>query len=96
MKTTLELPDELLERTRSVARREGTTLRALVEEGLQLALRARAQRQRRQKHFSVQPFHGDGLTAEFAGASWQQIRDEIHGVSLVRESRPAAATGGIK
>lgn len=76
MKTTLELSDELMERARTVARREGTTLRALVEEGLRLALRSRAPRRR--PGFAVQPFEGDGLTAEFAGASWQRIRDEIY------------------
>jgi len=95
MKTTIELSDDLLERTRSTARREGTTLRALVEEGLHLALRARAPR-RRQERFSVQPFQGDGLTAEFADASWPQIRDEIHGVTAARESEHAPATGGVR
>ncbi len=78
MKTTLELPDDLLERTRRVARREGTTLRALVEEGLKLALRARTAGSRRTR-FSIEPFEGEGLTAEFAGASWSQIRDAIYG-----------------
>lgn len=88
MKTTLELPDDLLERTRAVARREGTTLRALVEEGLRLALRSRAPR--RSGAFIVEPFKGDGLTADFVGASWQQIRDEIHGsASSNRDREPA-------
>lgn len=81
MKTTLELPDDLLERTRRVARREGTTLRALVEEGLKLALRARTAGTKRAR-FSIEPFKGEGLTAEFAGASWPQIRDAIYGPPL--------------
>jgi len=92
MKTTIELSDRLLERARSVARREGTTLRALVEEGLHLALRARAPRRRRER-YSVQPFQGDGLTADFADASWPQFRDEIHGVTAARECGQARATG---
>jgi hypothetical protein len=48
----------------------------LVEEGLQLALRARTAGTRRAR-FSIEPFEGDGPTAEFAGASWPQFRDAI-------------------
>ena len=76
MKTTIELPDDLLERSKAVARRENSTLRALIEEGLRLALRARARR--RSAPFSVQPFKGDGLMPEFAEAGWEKIRDEIY------------------
>jgi hypothetical protein len=38
MKTTVEIAEDLFARTREVAQREGTTLRALIEEGLQAAL----------------------------------------------------------
>lgn len=76
MKTTIELPDDLLERGKAVARRENSTLKALIEEGLHLALRARSRR--RPAPFSIQPFQGDGLTPEFAGAGWEKIRDEIY------------------
>jgi hypothetical protein len=76
MKTTIEIQDELLERSKRLARQEGTTLRAVIEEGLQLALRARAQRHR--QPFTVQPFVGDGLTPEFQSAGWERIREEIY------------------
>lgn len=77
MKTTIELPDELLDRARHLARQEGTTLRAVLEEGLHRALRAR-QPGRRSEPFRIQPFDGDGLTPEFESAGWARIRDEIH------------------
>jgi hypothetical protein len=76
MKTTIELPDELVQRSKAVARRENSTLRALIEEGLQLALRARSRK--RSAPFAVQPFQGDGLSAEFGSAGWDKIRDEIY------------------
>ena len=76
MKTTIELPDDLLDRSKRLARAEGTTLRAIIEEGLHLALRVREPRQR--KKFTLNPFPGDGLTPEFESASWTQIRDEIY------------------
>ena len=76
MKTTIELPDELLERSRKVARREGATLRALIEEGLRLALRARERKAAAQ--VKLRPFRGDGLTPEFRDAGWERIRDEIY------------------
>lgn len=76
MKTTIELPNDLLERSKAVARRENSSLKALIEEGLHLALRARSRKAG--GAFSVQPFHGDGLTPEFASARWDTIRDEIY------------------
>jgi hypothetical protein len=76
MKTTIELPDDLLERGKAVARRENSTLKALIEEGLRLALRARTRK--RVAPFAVQPFQGDGLSAEFTGAGWEKVRDEIY------------------
>ncbi|MBL8360800.1 MAG: hypothetical protein JNN18_09930 [Rubrivivax sp.] len=76
MKTTIELPDDLLERSKAVARRENSTLKALIEEGLRLALRSRARK--RAAPFSVQPFQGDGLTPEFSATRWDQVRDEIY------------------
>lgn len=76
MKTTIELPDEVLERAKAVARRENSTLKALIEEGLRLALRARTRK--RAAPFVVQPFQGDGLTPEFTGAGWDKVRDEIY------------------
>ena len=76
MKTTIEVQDDLLERSKRLAQQEGTTLRAVIEEGLRLALRARAQRHR--QPFTVQPFVGDGLTPEFQPAGWERIREEIY------------------
>lgn len=77
MKTTIELPDELVEQARRVARQEGGTLRALVEEGLQRSLEARRRAVARTLDFPT--FGGSGLTDEFQGAAWSRIRDEIYG-----------------
>ncbi len=76
MKTTIELPDELIKQARRVAQQEGGSLRALVEEGLQRSLEARRQTTRRQLDFPS--FGGSGLTEEFQSASWGRIRDEIY------------------
>ena len=76
MKTTVELPDDLLERSKAVARRENSTLKALIEEGLRLALQAR--RRKPAAAFTLQPFQGDGLSPEFADAGWEKLRDEIY------------------
>ena len=76
MKTTVELPDDLVEREQRSARHDGTTLRAMIEEGLHLALRSRERRPR--KPFRLQPFEGEGLAPEFRTAGWERIRDEIY------------------
>ena len=80
MKTTIEISDSLLKEVKSVASREHTTVRALVEEGLR---RITAER-KRAKPFKLRKvsMDGHGLQSGMAGASWHQIRDasyEGHG-----------------
>lgn len=76
MKTTIELPDELLAQVRAVARREGVTLRQLIEEGLQRALEIRECGDKAPLDFPV--YGGSGLNPEFEAASWERIREEIY------------------
>jgi hypothetical protein len=73
MKTTVEIADALLEEARKVAEHEGTTVRALVEEGLRKAVAER----KRPLGFSLRraSFKGSGLQPPFAEASWDRIRD---------------------
>ncbi|MCP5408460.1 MAG: type II toxin-antitoxin system VapB family antitoxin [Chromatiaceae bacterium] len=77
MKTTIELPDSLIEQARRVAQLEGVTLRALVEEGLQRSLEVRRQAAAR-RQLDFPSYGGKGLTEEFQGAPWSRIRDEIY------------------
>lgn len=76
MKTTVNLPDDLLREAQAIARRDGTTLRELIETGLRTIV---AQRDTRTqfvlKDASVA---GRGPRPEFQGASWEQIRDTIY------------------
>jgi hypothetical protein len=76
MKTTVELPDALLEAAKQVAREEGTTLRALLEVGL----RAELDRRRGQHVFRLRDasFRGKGLQPEVADGSWERIRDTVY------------------
>jgi hypothetical protein len=76
MKTTVEIPDSLLEEAKRLASREGTTVRALVEEGLRRTLSER----KRATGFRLRKatFKGTGLQPALAGASWDQIRDTAY------------------
>jgi hypothetical protein len=77
MKTTVEIAEDLFTRTREVAQREGTTLRALIEEGLRSALAKRDQKATpyRWPDLSVA---GEGPAPEIAEGSWEVIRDRIY------------------
>lgn len=77
MKTTVEISDELFKRTQQLVKREGTTLRAVLEEGLQLALKSRQARHRGGK-LQFPTFGEGGLSDEFRDAPWESIRDAIH------------------
>lgn len=79
MKTTVEITDELLARAREAARRERTTLRALLEEGLRSSLEQR--RSGRRFELRDAGVDGEGLSPEFQAASWERIRDAAYGRS---------------
>lgn len=76
MKTTVEISKALLKLAKAVATREETTLRALIEEGLRLAL---ARRQ------NGAPFvltdasvPGQGLQPGITDGDWTAVRDAIY------------------
>lgn len=77
MKTTLEISDHLLARAKGLARKRKTTLRSLAEEGLRRVLEAEESSPKP----LLQPvtFKGRGLSVEFSGASWKEIRDAAYG-----------------
>ena len=76
MKTTVEIPDSLLEQAKSLASKEHTTVKALIEEGLRRVMTER----RSGKPFKLRKvsFKGLGLQPEMADASWQRIRDAAY------------------
>jgi hypothetical protein len=77
MKTTVEIAEDLFARTREVAQREGTTLRALIEEGLQSALARREQKVKRYRWPDLS-VGGEGLDPEIEEGSWEPLRDRIY------------------
>lgn len=76
MKATIEIADSRLTEARTVAAREGTTLRALVEGGLRTSLRRRDGR--RTFRLRVASFEGEGLQDTFAEGGWSSIRDAVY------------------
>ena len=77
MKTTIEISDPLLRAARQAARRDGTTLGALVEQGLRLALEeCRKTPTFRLRDASVD---GHGLQPGAEGLSWDALRALTYG-----------------
>lgn len=76
MKTTVEIADSLLERAKRHGRRTGRSVRALIEEGLRLVLRAETERgPYRMPDCSVgDPSQGNPLEQ----LSWQDLREHIY------------------
>ncbi len=72
MKTTIDIAQPVLDRARTLAARNGTTLRELVEEGLRRVLeeetKARPFRLRKAS------FKGRGLSPETRDLSWERLR----------------------
>jgi len=77
MKTTIDIPDPLLDDARRAAEREGTTLKALVEAGLRRVL---AERRGKGAPFQLRDarFRGEGLQPGVTSGSWETLRDAIY------------------
>jgi len=73
MKTTVELPDNLLREAKRIAVREKTTVRALIERGLRSVISGH----RGSNRFVLRKaaFRGDGLVAGRSLRDWDAIRD---------------------
>lgn len=76
MKTTVQIPDSLFEEVRNIARREQTTMKALIQEGLRRIITERKQRGR--FRLRKASFKGQGLRPDLQGTSWDQIREISH------------------
>ena len=76
MKTTIDIADGLFNTARRTAQREGTTLRALVEEGLRRVLGERAHRSAFRLRRAT--FKGEGLQPDVAREGWDRIRDRAY------------------
>jgi hypothetical protein len=76
MKTTIDIADSLLSEAKSQAAQEGTTLRALVEEGLRRVLEQR----QNQGPFRLRRacFAGNGLQQGVREGLWERIREMIY------------------
>lgn len=76
MKTTVEIAEHLLRQAKATAHREGTTLRALLEEGLRWAL---GQRQRKSDfELADGSVPGKGVQPGVNEGDWGSIRDSIY------------------
>lgn len=73
MKTTIEIPDPVLEQARKLAKLQGTSVKKLVEQGLRRII----SEQQQAEHFRLRPasFKGEGLQPELQGASWAHLRE---------------------
>ena len=76
MKTTIDIADPVLREARTLAAKEGTTLRALVEQGLRHVIAE--QKHRKPYRFRRVTTGGEGLSPEFEEGGWERIRDLIY------------------
>jgi hypothetical protein len=73
MKTTVEIPDALLDEARKIASRHGTTLRVLIIDGLRRSIAER----RRATGFVLRnaSVAGHGLQSGLDAGDWNRIRE---------------------
>jgi hypothetical protein len=76
MKTTVDIADALLARAKKLAARRGTTLKALIEAGLQSVL----QEEKHRGKFALrdESVGGDGLRPEWRDRPWDDVRDAAY------------------
>ncbi|HEX8093937.1 DUF2191 domain-containing protein [Jatrophihabitans sp.] len=79
MKTSFDISEPLLREVQQLAKQRGTTTKSLVELALAKFL---AEAATTTTNFTLRDvsFGAGGMTAEFANAGWERIRDEIYPV----------------
>jgi hypothetical protein len=77
MKTTIEIPDDLLEEAKVLARADRTTLRSLVVEGLRWAISRRKQKTER---FTLRDagMSGRGVQPGVTEGNWEELGELIY------------------
>ena len=77
MKTTIEIPEDLLKEAKAVAAAEGVTLRSLIEEGLRRVLSVR---RKKTEQFVLREARvtGNGVRDGIDEGNWEQIREQIY------------------
>jgi len=73
MRTSIDIPDPLLHKARSVARSRKTTLRSILLEGLRSVLEREGQK-KAPYELPDESFGQDGLVEGLAPTDWEQIR----------------------
>jgi len=73
MKTTVEIPDALLDQAKKIAAREKTTVRMLIEQGLRQVVLQRKRRQ--QFRLRKVTFAGKGLSPDTTGVGSDKLRE---------------------
>jgi Arc/MetJ family transcription regulator len=76
MKTTIEISDSLLDEAKRLAAKEGTTIRAYVEQGLRRIVAER--KSRGQFRLRKATYKGKGLQPGVQDATWERIRETIY------------------
>jgi len=76
MKTTVDIPQSLLDEAKKLATKNRITLKALIEEGLRRVI----DDQQRSGNFRLRKasFKGKGLQADMEGGSWETIRERAY------------------
>jgi len=77
MKTTLELSPPLFEQAKAIAAEHAMSFKALVEQGLHMAISALQQNDKKYKYKDLS-VGGGGLSAEFVGESWAEQLESIY------------------
>ena len=76
MKTTIEISDDLMKAAKALARKQGTTLRSIIERGIRTTLKE----EQRGSHYQLadKSVKGKGLQDDFQQAKWADIRDAAY------------------
>jgi predicted transcriptional regulator len=76
MKTTIEIQDDLMKAAKALARKQGTTLKSILERGIRTILKEEQRSSRYE--LADKSVKGKGLQADFQQATWTDIRDAAY------------------
>lgn len=76
MKTTIDITDDLVVKAKELAAKRGSTLRAIIEQGIRMTLED--EKDFEEFQLPDKSVQGNGLQREFRNKSWSDLREAAY------------------
>ena len=78
MRTTIDIPDQIMHRLKAHVEQSGLSIKEVVSQAISLYFSQKAEVKKTQFTLSDGSVDGEGLSSDFQGKGWESIRDAVY------------------